>query len=398
MSDVSSSEVDAGTGWQVVGGAHALMAVTFGSAYAFSVVFPGLVTEFGASRTEVALVFSISAFIFYSLGAAAGPIADRWSCRGLIMSGLVAMTIGYLGASEATSLRALYLWYGCGVGLGIGLTYIPALGAVQSWFLQRRGRASGISTAGIGVGALLVPLAAGQAVSALGWRGCFVMLACVIAAVGLPAARLVRRRPDSAPDSAIHPGVLTALRTRRFALFYVMLVLASFATFIPYVHIIPAARDLGLPVRSGSVLIGLIGVGSVVGRFVLAGLGDRIGPARLLTVLTFAVAASFALWSLANGMVMLALFAVAFGMSYGGCVGLYPAVASDLFGTRFIGTMLGYLYSAVGIAALLGPTLTGLVFDKTGSYRGPILFSMGAATLAGVLTLGLGKKEPCVAR
>lgn len=67
----------------------------------------------------------------------------------------------------------------------------------------------------------------------------------------------------------------------------------------------------------------------------------------------------------------------------GGCVGLYPAVAADLFGARHIGAMLGYLYTAVGVAALLGPTVTGFVFDRTGSYLDPILLRMTATVAAG---------------
>ncbi|WP_441277552.1 MFS transporter [Tardiphaga sp. 172_B4_N1_3] len=391
-----SEDADSAKGWQVVGGVHALTAVTFGSAYAFSAVFPGLSTEFDASRGEIALVFSISAFVFYSLGAIAGPLADRWSSRGLIMVGLIAMIIGYAGASRAHSLASLYAWYGAGVGLGIGLSYVPALGAVQSWFVLKRSRASGIATAGLGLGTLTLPFAIGKAVPYFSWRGCFILLACIIAVIGLPASMFVRKRPESTnvlkADETTYPGLTAVWSDGRFQLFYAMLILASFCTFIPYVHIVPAARDMGFSLESGTMLIGLIGMGNIFGRFVLAGLGDRIGPLRLLSILTFAVAGSFVLWSVANGMVALALFGVLFGMSYGGCVGLYPAVAADLFGTRHIGTMLGYLYTAVGVAALLGPTVTGFLFDRTGSYLGPILFSVAAAVVAGFLTLRLRRK------
>ncbi|HEY9213247.1 MAG TPA: MFS transporter [Ancylobacter sp.] len=376
-----------------MGSVHVLTAVTFGSAYAFSAVFPGLSTEFGALRGEIALVFSLSAFLFYSLGAVAGPLADRWSSRGLIVAGLIAMIAGYAGASRAHSLVSLYVWYGTGVGLGIGLSYVPALGAVQSWFVRKRSRASGIATAGLGLGTLTLPFAIAHAVPDLGWRGCFLVLASIIAAIGLPAAMFVRKRQDAETPSGSrlsdYPSPVSAWRNGRFRLFYAMLILASFCTFIPYVHIVPAARDMGLSLESGTMLIGLIGIGNIFGRFVLAGLGDRIGSLRLLAFLTFAVSGSFILWALAGGMVMLAVFAIVFGMSYGGCVGLYPAVASDLFGTRHIGAMLGYLYTAVGVAALLGPTLTGFIFDSTGSYLGPIVFSAAAAVAAGLLTLRL---------
>lgn len=397
MSDLALSrdheEADTREGWKVVAATHVLTAVTFGAAYSFSATLPGLAAEFSASRGEIALVFSISAFLFYSLGAIAGPLADRWSPRSLVLLGLAAMILGYIGASRAGSLVSLYIWYGFGVGLGIGLSYVPALGAVQSWFIRRRSQASGVATAGIGLGTLVLPFAIGQALPFIGWRGCFIALACLFAVFGLPTAMLIRKRRDN-PDpsrSRADKHVNAAIwRDGRFYLFYAVLVLSSFCTFIPYVHIVAAAQDMGLSLQDGTTLVGLIGVGNVVGRFFLAGLGDRFGRRRLLASLTFAVAASFALWASASGMIQLALFALTFGMSYGGCVGLYPAVAADLFGTRNIGAVIGYLYTAVGIAALIGPTAAGFIFDHTGSYSGPIIASGLAAFAAGFMALRLG--------
>ncbi|MBN8953026.1 MULTISPECIES: MFS transporter [unclassified Rhizobium] len=386
-------EADTREGWKVVAATHVLTAVTFGGAYSFSATLPGLAAEFSASRGEIALVFSISAFLFYSLGAIAGPLADRWSPRNLNLLGLAAMILGYIGASRAGSLLSLYIWYGFGVGFGIGLSYVPALGAVQSWFVRKRSLASGIATAGIGLGTLILPFAVGQALPSIGWRGCFIALACIVAGFGLPAAMLMRKRRDNnqiSSNSGANASVIW--RDSRFYLFYLVLILSSFCTFIPYVHIVAAAQDLGLSIQDGTTLVGLIGVGNVIGRFFLAGLGDRLGRRRLLASLTFAVAASFALWATASGMVQLALFALTFGMSYGGCVGLYPAVAADLFGTRNIGAVIGYLYTAVGIAALIGPTGAGFIFDHTGSYFGPIVASGLAALLAGFLALRLGPK------
>ena len=388
-------EADTRDGWKVVAATHVLTAVTFGAAYSFSATFPGLAAEFSASRGETALVFSISAFLFYSLGAIAGPLADRWSARSLVLLGLAAMILGYIGASRAGSLVSLYIWYGFGVGFGIGLSYVPALGVVQSWFIRKRSQASGIATAGLGLGTLILPFAVGQALPSIGWRGCFVALACVFAGLGLPAAMFIRKRRDNTSQVPVrdgHTDALTIWRDSRFCLFYVVFILSSFCTFIPYVHIVAAAQDMGLSLQDGTALVGLIGVGNVIGRFFLAGLGDRLGRPRLLASLTFAVAGSFALWASATGMIQLALFALTFGMSYGGCVGLYPAVAADLFGTRRIGAVLGYLYTAVGIAALIGPTAAGFIFDRTGSYFGPIVASGVAAFIAGFIALHLGRK------
>lgn len=396
MPHSNQEALDSRTGWRVVGGAHAITAVTFGSAYAFSALFPGLSAEFNASRGEVALVFSMAAFIFYGLGAIAGPLTDHWPTRWLVVAGLIAMATGYGIASQATSLPVLYAAYGSGVGLGIGLSYVPVIGAVQSWLRTKRAKASGIATAGLGLGTLILPFTIGKLVPNIGWRGSFLVLAAVIVVIGMPASMLVRRYRGDHTDNGLplKPlGPLAAWGRQGFPRFYLVIVLGYFCVFIPYVHIVPAARDLGLSLETGTLLIGLIGIGNVFGRFVLSGLGDRIGPVRLLAILTLMVAGSFMLWALAVNFAMLATFAVIFGAAYGGCVGLYPAVAANLFGTSQIGALLGYLYTGVGIAALLGPTLAGFVFDRSGTYLGPIMVSAGLAAIAAILTLTLRRLE-----
>ncbi|MCK0198465.1 MFS transporter [Ancylobacter sp. 6x-1] len=395
MTSSPAAAVDSRAGWPVVAGTHVVTGVTFGSSYAFSALFPGLAAEFGASRGATALVFSLSAFVFYSLGAVAGPLGDRLPTRVLVLSGLVAMVLGYVGAANAHSLAAVYLFYAAGAGLGIGLSYVPALGAVQSWFARRRAQASGIALAGLGVGTLVLPMLTARLMPELGWRGGLMMLAGAVALFGVPAATLLHRRthlPDPNTPALAAPGARDLWRDARFRRFYLSLVLASFCSFIAYVHIVPASQDLGLPLETGTLLVGLIGAGSVAGRFVLTGLGDRLGALRLLVLLTFAVAACFLIWAMATSFAALAVFAVLFGVSYGGCVGLYPVVASEVFGARHIGAVLGHLYTAVGISALVGPTLAGLVFDRTGSYLAPILVSAACAGVAAVLAMGLADR------
>lgn len=378
--------IDSAAGWRVVAGVHIVTAVTFGSAYAFSAFFPALQAAFNATRAETALVFSISAFAFYSIGLLSGRLSDRISPRVLVLIGVCAMAAGYAFAAFAPSLLALYLFYGIGGGIGIGFSYVPAVGAVQSWFHKHRSRASGIATAGLGLGTLILPWVTSYIVAVWGWRSGFLSLAAIVACIGIPAACLITERLRTVEAPSPRRLFADHQQAKQFVRLYAVLLLSSFSTFIPYVHLVPAARDLGIPPVAGATLIGLIGIGNIFGRFILAGFGDRIGPQRLLSILLLVVAFSFGLWTVANGIVSLAAFALLFGMSYGGCVGLFPAVTADLFGADRIGTVLGALYTAVGLAALLGPTLAGYAYDVTGSYAIPILASGGAAMLAALLT------------
>ena len=123
---------------------------------------------------------------------------------------------------------------------------------------------------------MIIPAVVGWAAPHVGWRACFIALAILIALVGLPAAFLIVKRKecasprDSSEVAYLHP--ITAWRNGTFRLFYATILLASFCTFIPYVHLVPAARDKGVSLEAGTALISLIGIGNIVGRFVLTGL------------------------------------------------------------------------------------------------------------------------------
>ncbi|MDH6199041.1 OFA family oxalate/formate antiporter-like MFS transporter [Mycobacterium frederiksbergense] len=383
--------LDTRAGWQVVWAVHALTAITYGAAYSFSATFPGLAEEFHASRSAVALVFSLAAGGFHLFGFVAGRLADRVSTRAMCVAGVLVMAAGYLAASRAPTLGALYACYGLGVGLGIGLLYVPSMAAVQTWFAVKRSAAAGIATAGLGIGTVVAPMAVGAALPALGWRTCFVILGAAIAVAGLPAALLVRRHPGAVPAAMTSTSrpLLPVLRTAVFARFYLSVLLASICTFIPYVHLVPAARDQGYSLQMGTLLIALIGVGNILGRFALGGIADRIGRLPVLAALTAILGFSFLGWAANSALPVLVGFAVLFGLAYGGCVSLYPAVTADLFGDNGIGATLGALYTSVGLAALVGPTLAGYLRDSTHSYTVPALICAAAALIAAALTYTL---------
>lgn len=384
---------DSRAGWQVVWAVHVLTAITYGSAYSFAAAFPGLADDFDASRSAVALVFSLAAGGFHLFGAVAGRLADHVSTRLMCVSGVIVMALGYTTAAHAPTLGVLYACYGIGIGTGVGLLYVPSMAAIQTWFTAKRSAAAGVATAGLGIGTVLAPMAIGAVVPTLGWRTCFAVLGAAVLVMGLPAALLVRRRPSGHP-TATPPArsLLPILRTTFFARFYLSVLLASICTFIPYVHLVSAAHDHGYPLHVGTTLIALIGVGNIAGRFVLGRVADRFGRLRVLTWLTAALGCSFLEWSAGNALPVLIVFAVSFGLTYGGCVSLYPAVTADLFGDRGIGATLGALYTGVGVAALIGPPLAGYLRDTTHGYTVPALISAAAALIAAALTHSLDRR------
>ena len=373
--------------WVVVWAAFVSLAVIFGVAYSFAAFFESFAREFAARRADVALVFGLSGLIYFVLGAAGGMLADRFGPRAVCCTGMLFIAGGLLATSYATSMAMVYAAYGVGIGVGIALVYTPAIACVQPWFTRRRGLAAGIASAGIGAGTVVVPLLASAAIGAVEWREALRWLALGAGGVGLAAAWLLRRAPNAASSGATASGATLgeALRSRNFQWMYLMAFVASPVMFIPFAHVSAAARDLQIGEAQAVGLVGLIGIGSLVGRFAIGALADRIGRGRTLVLMQASMGASYLLWGGAGAgagagagvdvspYLALAVFAVWFGLSYGGIVSLMPAICMDLFGARAVSSIVGTLYTGAALGNLLGPVLAGAVFDATASYV-PVIF------------------------
>jgi MFS transporter, OFA family, oxalate/formate antiporter len=392
-------------GWFVVAAAFAVTFVGFGSAYTFSAFVESLQRDFGASRGSVSLVFSLAGFLYFGLGVVTGPLADRWGSRRLAVIGMILIGAGLAVASAARSLTEVYAAYGLGVGLGVGCAYVPALGAVQRWFARRRGFASGLAVSGIGVGTLIMPPLASLLIGALGWREAYLVLGALAAIAGAGMALMIENDPRDrglGPDGdplrsgahTMRPGgasVSEAIGSRRFAVLYAACLICSFGVFVPFVHLVPYALDHGVSQSSAVLLLGMIGVGSTAGRFVLGDLADRMGRQLALLAMFAGMALALLVWAFSTDLWPLAAFALAYGIFYGGWVAVLPAVVMDCFGGRNIGAIIGILYTSVAFGTLIGPSAAGFAFDLSHSYTLPILASVCANIIAAGIVAGMSK-------
>lgn len=393
-------------GWFVVAGAFLLMTAAFGCAYSFTTFFDSLQSEFGATRAETSLIFSIATAAFFGLGMISGPLSDSVGPRAVTGFGVVVLAAGLVLAAFSGTLWQLLLAIGVGLGIGVGFIYVPAVAAVQPWFDRRRGIASGLAVTGIGVGTLVVPPIAADLIEWGGWRVTYLALAVMVLLCGLSAATLMENRPARRgllPDGGRRPEpdapadgdaagpaspplppidltVREAIRTGPYWLMYLAAFLLSVGLFIPYVHIVPAVQDLGFSKDLGIRVLQMIAIGSIAGRFLIGFAADIVGRRVGFAAAYFSTGLSFLVWLFAVEPWQLYLFALMFGTGYGAFVALSPAMAADYFGGRRISSILGWLYSSVTFAVLFGPPLAGLAYDLLESYRLPLI---GAAIASG---------------
>ncbi|MBR0658156.1 MFS transporter [Neoroseomonas oryzicola] len=375
-------------GWRVVAGAFLLVLTGFGAIYSYAAFAEQIAADFATDEVGVSVIYALSGASCFFVSAVSGPLADRLGPRLPATVGMALVGLGLLVAAAAGSLVEIYAGYGLLIGVGTGFAYVPAMAAVQRCFTAHRGLASGIAASGIGVGTALVPPAAQAFLAVVDWRATFAIfgVAAVLAgAVGAmllePAGRRGTRRGATARAAAELP---VALRSPAFARAWIGTLLVSMPATLPQAMLAGTAREFGLPREEALGLLGLIGLGTIAGRFLIAAVSDVLGRRRTFIACCAGMAGSLCLWAGAGGAEGLQAFALVFGALQGGFVALLPAFGADSFGVRAAGGVLGMLYTSRGVALLLAPPALAAAALATG-HAAPVLLAAGLGVLGTVL-------------
>lgn len=380
--------IDSRRAWLTVVAAFFASGVTLGIAYSFGAFFESMSEEFDAAKGATAVIFGVTTFLFFSLSIITGRMSDRFGPRVVLLIGAAALFVGLIATSRVQSLGLGYVTYGAGVGVAAACGYVPMVSVVGGWFREQRAVAVGLAVAGIGVGtSVLSPLSAAL-INRWGWRDTYVFFGVGGALILLACVPLMDRPPgDGAPQPSRFADALGSPVFRRFALSASML---GLALFVPFVFVGQYAKERGVSPVAAAVLVGVLGASSVVSRVGFGSLVRRLGSFRLYRACLSITAASFVLWfSAGSSYPMLVLFVLVLGVGYGGFVALSPIVISDRLGVAGLGSILGLLYTAPGIGALIGTPTAGWIIDSTDGYRWSIAACFVCSTTAVVLLTGL---------
>ncbi len=373
--------IDSPRAWLIVLAAFFGAFVAFGVTYSFGVFLRPLGVAFGANHATLSTVFSTLTVLSFFLAPLTGDLADRIGPRYVVGAGALLMGGGLLLTARIHSLPMLFVSYGVCVGAAVACIYIPSVAAVGEWFKVRRDIALGIAISGIGCGTLVAaPLAARLTVDT-GWRHAFEWFGWTSMVILLGCAMLLSRPPILRAEKDT-VNIWAMMRTRTFVLLYIALVFDGIAIYTAFVFITPFAMDLGASHLAGAALIGYVGASSVVGRLGLNALAPRFGLLNVYKSCYWILLASCGIWAMSHSYTMLIVFALVMGMGYGGIAAMTPAVAAARFGIEGLGELLGFLFTAFGVACIVGPPLAGVLVDVTRDFKWPAYVAGASALLA----------------
>lgn len=382
----TAGRLDGPVGWIAASAGCLINAWTFGVFYSFGAAFAQMAKEFGAGTAVIATMFAVTTFWFFTLGIITGPLGDRFGARPLFLLGAVFMGGGLILTSYIDSITVGYLTYGLGVGTGVGLYLVPLTSTISGWFDKQRASALGLATGGIGLGTLFLVPVAKWVIDAEGWRYAFRVMGIGSFAVFVLSAMAMRRSPvPAAPFAVAKTAIKTAVSRIEFWRIYLSGLFMSLALFVPFLLIIKYANDHGIAGTRAAMLVGMLGAGSVVGRFGIGFLGTRVGVFPMV-VASFAVQPpAYAIWLVSGGFYPgLVVFTVLLGVGYGGYVALSPVAAAEIFGLQGLGGVLGVLFTSAGVGALVGTIGLGLVIDAAG-FDPAIIISIALSAVAALI-------------
>jgi OFA family oxalate/formate antiporter-like MFS transporter len=362
--------------------------LSIGSAYAYSVFKKPLGTQMGWGDTEIAWAFTLAIFFLGMSAATFGKFVER---RGPKVSAVVAaicFSVGQIGAGFAVSMESLFLFYvtyGVIGGIGLGIGYISPVSTLVKWFPDRRGMATGMAVFGFGAGAMLTgPLAAGMIVD-LGIPSTFYILGTMYLLLMLAGASYLAKPEEGWMPAGMKAQVesgkrqikkdlseLTAneaVQTKRFWMLWTMIFINVSAGIMIISVASPMAQEMvGMTTIAAAAMVGLMGLFNGGGRIGWASLSDYIGrPAVYMTFFAIQIVAFSVLPSITNALLFQALIFLIL-TCYGGGFASLPAFIGDLFGTKQLGAIHGYLLTAWAMAGVVGPIVVAWIRETTNSY------------------------------
>jgi len=378
-----------------------LMNLALGSLYAWSVFVAPLEKEFGWKRADTSWVFTWAVVVFAIAFIVAGRLQDKLGPFKISLVGCILLTTGFLLSAKTTSLSFLIIAFGVIVGIGNGFGYATPIPVMAKWFPDKRGLAVGLAVAGYGGGsAIFGPLASLYLIPKYGWRTTFVVLGVIFFVMTLVGAFLLKNPPAGyrPPGWVPAPASKAAASTYEFApgemwrtptayYMWIAYALGAAAGLMVISQLVPFAKSVKVPSAALQVITLVIAAGgNAAGRIFSGWMSDALGRLNVLRLMIGISAVSMVILPHTGTLftVPILLYVMVFIVywCYGAQLSVNASTTSDFWGTKNAGINYGLLFTAWGVAGIIGQRIGGKLFDTYKNYQAAFYTAAALSVIA----------------
>jgi MFS family permease len=371
---MQSIETDSGYSWFRL--VLTLLVATIANAgmWAIIVIMPAVEAEFGTTRAEASLPYTLTMIGFALGNYYLGRAVDRFGVSLSLIVAALTVVLGLILAVLSHSivlLSAAQLIIGFASAIGFG----PLIADISHWFVRRRGIAVALVASGNYLSGAIWPMLLAGVLQDSGWRAVYQVMAVATLIGVIPLALALRRQVSEAAHEAAQ--LASSLNAQSSGLspraLQYLLGLAGIgccvAMSMPQVHIVSYCVDLGFGPVVGAEMLSLMLLGGVGSRVVSGLLADRLGGVRTLLIGSTLQCLALFLYLPAGGLVSLYVVSLVFGLSQGGIVPSYALIVREYMPAREAGARVGFVMMATIMGMALGGWLSGQIYDLSGSYH-----------------------------
>jgi MFS family permease len=383
-------------GWVIVAVVFVSMGIGVNARTAFSLLFPPILSEFRWDRAVTAGAFSFGFIVSAVMSPLLGRMMDRLGPRAVMELGVGLMAAGLLLAPLTTEAWHLYATLGVLVGGGsVCLGYSGQSLFLPNWFVRRRGLATGIAFAGVGIGSIVLLPLVQVVIDSAGWRTACWSMGLLVLIVLAPINLLLRKRPEdmglrsdgdaepgasaaAQPSNVVDPAwaavdwtLRRAMRTARFWWIALGYFCGLYAWYAVQVHQTKYLIEIGFSPTIAAWALGLVSLVGIPGQIALGHVSDRIGREWVWTAGALGFAVCFLVLLLLQAFPSTALLYVMVAtqgaLGYG-LTSVLAAIVVEIFQGKQFGAIFGTVMLAALAGGALGPWATGALFDIYGNY------------------------------
>ena len=379
----------------------------------FGVMVEPMSETFGWSQGEIGLGYAIAALCTAFFSPIAGILGDIFGAKKTMLFGTFMFLVGMLLTANSSTILEFYFSYGIVLGIAQSIYLVPIVPAVVSWF--KRGT-------GIGTGSMMVAWSVGPALSIqalaicfenFGWQNTFmifgvlgtlIIFICLLFFSDSPEKKGTKPYGWLSSDGNSEDSITKWSKLNQKIIFktdsFWHLINIHFWGCVGHavilVAVIPMAVNKGLTLVQASGILSIIAVVSISSRFAAPIIGDKFGSKPIIFLSFLGQGLSVLILLGANSVSDFYLFAIIFGIPYGGEGTVIPVINKQYYGRFPMGTTYGWQLFGAGIGMAIGGFVPGILFDYLGNYNFAIWVSSISSLWGAVIVLMLRKTDKMI--